>query len=215
MPSHHEIKLTLTRLEPLTVQTCLHFSLQNPFRVRGNQIQFNRYSSQIDSILAILPFSPDKLMFSGFWIQDSAFQQALIQQFPKWKKRHPHSTCYIAGRHESLLADVIDWEGNYELAVIHDAPPDEVFKPYFRKVNGALSEKALKHNRSLFIAQSNLLGEQKLLLFKNQLRFWDEQVIIEGLTINSLYCTSSLADSSTRFGLAKDKHLVEYVKNRR
>lgn len=215
IPSHEEINLALIRMKTLSVQTCLHFSLQNPFRKKEADISHDTYTRLIDQLLPSLPYSPGKLMFSGFWIQEKAFQEALIEKFPTWKSALPQTSLYIAGRHQSLLSEVIDWEGDYELAVIHDAPPDQVYKPYFRKVNHALSEKAIKHGRHLFVAQSNILGGQKLLLFKNQLRFWDEELELDGLVINSLYCTSSLADSSTRFGLAKDLDLLEYVKSGR
>jgi hypothetical protein len=113
------------------------------------------------------------------------------------------------------LSQAIDWTGSYELAIINDAPPDEMYKAHFRQVNRALSAKALEYNKTLFIAQTNILGDNKLLLYKNQLRFWDDAVQVEGLIINSLYCQSSLADSTTRFGLARDKELLEYLSGER
>lgn len=212
IPAYQEINRSLANFRNLSVQTCLHFSLQNPFRIQADGLAQAKYIQLIEGYLQKLAYPPEKLMFSGFWIQEKAFQQALRNQFPSWKATLPATTFYLAGRHESLLSDLIDWDENYELAVIHDAPPDEMYKPYFREINQALSKKALAHNKSLFIAQSNLLGDQKLLLYKNQLRFWDESVKLEGLVINSLYCTSSLADSSTRFGLAKDFALLDYIK---
>ena len=215
IPSTSEILFSFDRLKSLSSQSCLHFSMQNPFRLRTDQITLEGYTSTIDSVLHTLASSPDKIMLSGFWVQDAIFQEKLLTRFPDWKKRHPASRFYLAARHTTLLSQAIDWTGSYELAIINDAPPDEMYKAHFRQVNRALSAKAFEYNKTLFIAQTNILGDNKLLLYKNQLRFWDDAVQVEGLIINSLYCQSSLADSTTRFGLARDKELLEYLSGER
>lgn len=215
IPETSAILISLNRLASLSSQSCLHFSMQNPYRLLSDQIAIDTYISLIHGILDTLPFSPDKIMFSGFWIQEKELQQTLLSHFPTWQKAHVSSRFYLAGRYNTLISGIVDWNGSHDIAIINDAPPDEIFKAHFRKVNQALGAKALEHNKAIFIAQTNILGDNKLLLYKNQLRFWDEAVQVEGLTINSLYCQSSLADSSTRFGLARARELLGYLSGER
>ncbi len=214
-PDSLAIVSAFQEMKNISPHIALHFLLQNPFSINEDQIPTSSYLQIVDSILTLLPYSPEKLLFSGYWIQAPGMRTTMLQQFPNWKKQLPTTEIYLAGRPDLLLSESISWDSNYELAVKYDAPPDEQFKPHFRSVNQTLSAKALAHKKKIFIAQTNILGDQKLLLFKNQLRFWEDNVELEGLTINSLYCTTSLADSSTRFGAAKDKDFLEYLFERK
>ena len=86
-------------------------------------------------------------------------------------------------------------------------------KPHFREVNQELSILLKKHQKPALIVHSNLLGEQQLLLFKNQLRFWDEDIDLMGIVLNSLYCELSLADTSTYFALGHNDDFQSFLQN--
>lgn len=65
--------------------------------------------------------------------------------------------------------------------------------------------------KPVFIAQSNLLDIEKLLCFKNHLRFWPKEVIMNGIVLNSMYNRVPMADSTTYFGIAGDEELKQWI----
>jgi hypothetical protein len=67
----------------------------------------------------------------------------------------------------------------------------------------------------LFIYRANIIGPEATLQVKNRLRFWPDSTQISGICINSIYPTIAARDSTTYYGLAKDKELFVFLEEYR
>jgi hypothetical protein len=80
-----------------------------------------------------------------------------------------------------------------------------------RKWNRAIAETARKHDKPVFISHTNLIGQDKLIKFKNRLRFWHEDVRLSGVNVNTIYPVSVLTDTTKYFGMKTEQATKAYI----
>lgn len=213
----HALDTLIPHLSARHIPYGLHFVVENPRRIPLAHAHATHCFTDISGMLLRVReqgYPPDFLAFSGAFLDSSfsqgsfrPFLQQLLQAFPQHAPR-----LILAGTKEELargqellpLADV--------LGIVYREPPDLAYKPHFRALNARFSQLLAQLNKPAFIVQSNLVGNQKLLLLKNQLRFWEAGVQLRGLVLNSIYCEFSLADSNSHFGLAREGEIQGFIK---
>lgn len=104
------------------------------------------------------------------------------------------------------------WESCDEIGIFYQTSIEQNDKVYAREWNEKLSALARKEKKPLFVAQANLIGENKLIQLENRLRFWDQDVALKGLVVNNIFPIPAVCDTNTYFGLAKDTEIVEFLK---
>jgi hypothetical protein len=190
----------------------LHVLLENPFRWQKDSIPWDNLATKLEPyLLSFWDAAGQEVFFSGIWVEEKRSREKWSKQLQGWQTQGLALRTALAGRPEVLLDSAFSWPSGQVIGIINDAPADLAYKPYFRRRNRALSQKALATGSPLLILQSNLYGNDRLLLFKNQLRFWHEEVELLGITVNSLYCHNALAEPSPRYGLQAEQELKAYL----
>jgi hypothetical protein len=105
------------------------------------------------------------------------------------------------------------WQSCDEIGIFYQTSIEQNDKVYARKWNEKLSALALKEKKPLFIAQANLIGENKQIQLENRLRFWDENVSLNGLVVNNIFPIPAVCDTNAYFGLGQDAELLEYLRD--
>lgn len=98
------------------------------------------------------------------------------------------------------------------LAIAATGALDGDHKAYARQWHTQASALARQSGQPVFLAQTNLLGEDRLLQLKNHLRFWPKRVALQGVVLNTLYPTPSVLDSTSQFGLAHDREFIAWLR---
>ena len=81
------------------------------------------------------------------------------------------------------------------------------------ELNSHLSELAQEYgNSKIFIYRANLMGMDKLEKLRNILRFWPEEVKLQGLVFNSQYDRIPPRDATSYFGITKQPELEQFIK---
>ena len=214
----HSLDTLLSLLAEKDIPYILNFSLQNPFALQPEEISPDRYLTDVTGLLLRTShYPPEVIGFMGSFLDKNLMGDRLSTLVREMKKGLPSFSGQIvfAGVPEVLAAPGFDWDTPDAVGILYLPPGNQVIKPYFRDINQRLSPLFIYHQKPLYILQSNLVGDEKLLVFKNQLRFWEPEVDVQGIVLNSLYCHVSLIDSVTPFSLANDRafgtYLQEYV----
>jgi hypothetical protein len=105
------------------------------------------------------------------------------------------------------------WQSCDEIGIFYQTSIEQNDKVYARKWNEKLSALARREQKPLFIAQANLIGENKLVQLENRLRFWDKNVNLKGLVINNIFPVPAVCDTNAYFGLANDNEILNYLKD--
>ncbi len=163
-------------------------------------------------------FPPHRLVFMGAFVESAPARESLRVFLAEIKAGSAAASgseiVYAAA--PDLLDASFDWETPDLIGIRHRAPPDLDYRAYFRATHQRLSRLLLAHQKPALIVESNLIGEDQLMLFRNQLRFWNDSVDLRGIALNTLYCRMALTDSSSHFALAGQedlqRYLQEYVK---
>lgn len=117
----------------------------------------------------------------------------------------------FAASPEFLQSMRFDWETPDAVGVIYAPPLDQSYPKYFKEVNEAVSIKAEKYNKSVLICQANIIGDDKLELFRAELRFWSKDIYLKGIILNALDCNIPLMESGSIFSLAEDEAFLQYL----
>lgn len=117
----------------------------------------------------------------------------------------------FAASPEYLKSVRFDWETPDVVGVIYAPPLDQSYPEYFREVNQWVSLRAEKSNKPVLICQANIVGEQKLELFKTELRFWSKDIYLKGIIINALDCMVPLLDTGSFSSLADDEAFLQFL----
>lgn len=213
--STHTLDTLLPQLQAYSSPYSLAFSLEKPPGMPMPQVRMETYLTDISGILLrTAPYPPRQLVFMGAFIDEASrlkkvrdFLLQLETDFPAFQ-----GEIVFAAYPDQLTAD-FDWETPDVIGIRHQAPAHQNYREYFRAQHQQISEQLLAHHKPALIVQSNLLGEDKLLLLKNQLRFWHDSVAIQGIVLNTLYCRMSLTDSSSYYSLTESEDVLEFMKN--
>ncbi|MEM6262002.1 MAG: hypothetical protein AAGI38_05805 [Bacteroidota bacterium] len=160
-------------------------------------------------------YPPRYVGFSGAWLDTSLQQQVLPGLITQLKAALPVSSpqVFLAGTPTQWLEGDIRTDLADILGINFMVPPTNELKTYFINTNGALAKLATQYEKPVFLTQSNLLGDQQLLLFKNQLRFWPDSALPIGLVINTLYCELPVVDRTSPFALGKNTTFLSYLRS--
>jgi hypothetical protein len=193
----------------------LAFRLQNSRNFPDEKIDFHLMLTDVSGILLRTePYPPQYIVFLGLWTENtegqsllSGFVESVRTDFPAFKGQ------IIFGLQAHRIPEHFDWCTPDLIGIVYHSPPNLDFKSHFRRINQVLGKKLAEEGKPAFILQSNLLGDDKVLLFKNQIRFWPHHARVEGIVLNTLYCDLSLKDTATRFALGNDPGFQSYLKH--
>lgn len=210
----HLLDTLLPVLQADSIPYGLAFDLQNPKDFSTTYTRIDEYLTDVSGILLrTKDYAPDHIIFMGEFIHPEIRNTALqnfVDQLREELYQFDGSVIYAA-KSEDLIGD-FDWDTPDKVGIIFQPPPDEMYKPYFRQINRRISDSLIAHNKSAMIVRSNLMGEDKALQLRNQLRFWSEEVDIESIVLNTVYCQFSLSDTAGYFSASKDRELQRFLK---
>lgn len=211
----HTLDTLLPQLQAHSSPYSLAFSLEKPPGMPMPQVRMETYLTDISGILLrTVSYPPRQLVFMGAFIDEASRLEKVRDFLIQLKTGFPafQGEIVFAGYPDQLTTD-FDWETPDVIGIRHQAPAHQNYREYFRTQHQQISEQLLAHHKPALIVQSNLLGEDKLLLLKNQLRFWHDSVAIQGIVLNTLYCRMSLTDSSSYYSLTKEADVLEFLSN--
>lgn len=102
-----------------------------------------------------------------------------------------------------------------ELAIDYPPAADDNPKPFSRAQNTLVAQLADSLQKPVFIFRANIMGEQQAEQFQNRLRFWPDQVQLNGVVVNSLYARIPMLDSTSYYGLADNPEFSAFLKEYR
>lgn len=191
----------------------LHLALtsDNPgelFRARTRPLDL-AWCHQLDSCMQLVEelseaagFTVKRMIIGNNW---EPFEAYLDGRARVYDLHHARSSVRLAYGIDITRLDSIESLAEMdELALGYPPQPTLAPKPFCRKWNKKASEKAQMAGLPIFIFQGNILEVQSRYAFENRLRFWSDEVEVEGLTLNSIYTASSLSEGESYFGLTDE-----------
>jgi hypothetical protein len=173
------------------------------------------YLAAIPPLLSQLEkYPPHRLIFMGEFVHSGAARAEVRTFLTAWREQFPHFSCEIVfAAAPAYLDEAFDWDTPDLVGIRHEAPPDQDYRAWFRETHRRLSLLLVTHRKPAIIVESNLIGEDALLLFRNELRFWQDSVDLRGISINTLYCRMALTDTTSYFGLGHDMKFQHYLRD--
>lgn len=175
---------------------------------------FEAYRLELNGLLQAFDSHPPKrLILGNDWSNVEIEAEAWTELMADLRKRHPELRLgygKLGGEAHPTWWNACDF-----LAVEYPALADPNPKPRAMKLNPNIGETALSLDKPILIYRANLMGPYKTISLKNQLRFWQEEVKLEGLFINSLYARIPPLDSTSYFGLQEAPDLLEFIRDYR
>lgn len=98
------------------------------------------------------------------------------------------------------------------LGVVYEPPLDEGYRAYFKDVNTKISNLCAHTGKPIIVVQSNLVGENRIELLREEMRHWRKGTEPKGIVLNSLECASPLLDSSLSDNLADDDAFLRFLR---
>lgn len=213
----HELDTILPILQAHKTPYNLCFNVENPRNIPYAKARVEHYLTDMSGILLRAlnaSYLPKRIIFMGE-VLNKDFSKGKLERFIlEIRNELPAfgGEIVFAAKPSQIKDSSFVWDICDVVGVVYHEPPDLDYKPYFREINQSLSQLLVEHQKPVLIVHTNLVGKEKLLMFKNQLRFWDKEVELKGIVLNSLFCESPLADSSSHFGLANDRDFQRYLK---
>ena len=193
----------------------LAFNMENPRNVPLRKVNIEHYFTDVSGILLRTNnYPPQKIVFMGEFLNSKVVGNKLkpyIELLKKEFEAFQGDIVFAAFSHQ--LNEDFDWQTPDLVGIRYVEPPDLDYRSHFRKLNRSLSLQFLNHEKPALIVQSNLLGEEKLNLFKNELRFWDAEVDLRGIVLNGILCNLTLTDHESYFALGEDAAFKKYLKS--
>ncbi len=211
----HTLDTLIHLLQEQNIPYFLNFFLQNPFSYKPEEISTDKYLTDVSGLLLrASDYPPEVIGFMGSFLDQNLMGDKLQVLVAELRKALPLFSGQIvyAGVPEVLERAEFDWNTPDAIGVVYLPPEPDEIKPHFREINQHLSTLLQRHQKPVYILQSNLVGDEKLIVFKNQLRFWNDAVDLQGIVLNSLYCHISLSDSTSPFSLKGDQAFGTYLK---
>lgn len=200
-------------LEKTKIDYGLYFSLNNPDKLSTRKVNISDYFTDISGIL--LKAKTNLPIYIGFgegFLASDLTEMALPNYIDQIKKEIPDfKGKFVYGTFPNQLTKKFDFQTPDIIGIIFPPPIDEAFKRRYKNSHIRISSLLLKHDKPAMILQSNLLNTNKYIQLKNELRFWDEDVTLTGLVLNSENCYYPFSDNSGLFNLGKDRLLLNYL----
>lgn len=202
------------------VRLFLAFTTTNPKKlfpldtVEDPNRWFAALETAVDSVLRDFgQHPPERVIIGSNWTYAEQYGAHWKQMLDKLRGVHPYLFSYGASLQRLPM---LDWlNACDEICIDYRPGPDENPKPYAREYNQMASAIADSLDLPVFIFRTNLIGNNKTLQLKNQLRFWSEGVNVRGLCINTLYAPIAARDSTTYYGVAQEDELFEFLRRYR
>ena len=193
----------------------LAFNLENPKNYPTARINLTNYLLDISAVLLrTQAYPPSQLVFMGEFLNSDIMEDKLssfIENIRSELSGFKGQIVYAMFPYQ--FDELNDWTTPDRIGVRYHESPEEDLRKYYFKINRAMSKHLSKHEKEVFIAQSNLMGEDKLEIFKNQLRFWENEVELSGIVLNSLNCKMALTDTGAFFALGEDDAFKDFLRN--
>ena len=203
------IHILKTKSYPYT----LAFNLENPKSYTTGSINLTNYLLDISAVLLrTQSYPPEQLIFMGEFLNTDLMEDKLpvfIKNIKSELDGFKGEIIYALFPYQFEKMD--DWETPDLIGIRYHEATDEDLRNYYYQLNRKLGSQLKKHKKDLFISQSNLMGDNKLDMFKNQLRFWDQALKVNGIVLNSLSCRVSLEDEDSFFALGEDDAFKDYL----
>lgn len=103
--------------------------------------------------------------------------------------------------------DACDEIGLFYPATIADAP-----RKFSREWHPKAAELARTFGKPIYLTHAYLISANKLLEFQNRLRFWPEDVAVNGINLNNIVTRTPLTDTLDYYGVADRPEFLEYLK---
>ncbi|MFW5658746.1 MAG: glycoside hydrolase family 113 [Bacteroidota bacterium] len=100
-----------------------------------------------------------------------------------------------------------------EIGIAYLPVADGSLKRAHRTWHEDISDLVRTYEKPIYISHANVIGDHKLLQFKNKTRFWDEAVRVNGINLNTVYSTTVLNDTSQYFGWPSSPEALDYLKS--
>jgi hypothetical protein len=121
---------------------------------------------------------------------------------PKYYASHPD---------EALRLPI--WPAFDGIAISYRPPSDSNWKRACRVWHTQLSHLADSLQKPILQSHANLIGDDKVVQFKNRLRFWAPNVVLKGLVLNSIYSVSVFSDQRVDyFSFVQDEAMLETLR---
>ena len=171
---------------------------------------FAAYAAEVEGVLAYFQAHPPvRLILGNDWLLVEEYASNWNALLEGLRLGHPYLRL---GYGSDLVAGYPEWWRNCDfLAVEYMVIADPNPKRLAMQQNPIYGQAGLDLDRPLLIYQSNLMGPDKAILLQNQLRFWEDEVEVEGLFINTLYARIPALDSSSYFGVQNDQAFWDFL----
>lgn len=180
---------------------------------RSRQPWFAQYRQQLLGFLHTLPkpLQPYRVVVANRFDRIAHYRQ-------EWDTLllalRPHTKALLTYAAHLPEADRFhSWQHCDEVAVNYSDVDVDNQKALAQDRNPQLARLAQRYGKPIFIANANLIGDQKLLKLKNRLRFYGETPL-SGLTLNNLFPQTVLTDTNAHFlGLQHQPEVLAFLKD--
>ncbi|MEM8899661.1 MAG: hypothetical protein AAGC85_16220 [Bacteroidota bacterium] len=212
----HPLEYLLEMLKEDSISYQLSFVLENPQRKSTDQVNLGDYFSEISGILLRSnAYKPFRISFYGEFFQDDESILALNKFVQQVREAIPSVQGNIYyGVQAELLDETFEWEVPDGISLVYVPGSFEGKAKHYYELNKRVGELAVAKEKPLMILRTNLLGDRKYKEFLLQLSYWPEEVRLEGINLNTLYCETAFLDEESPFALAKEFSLKRYLQNR-
>ncbi len=175
------------------------------------QIWFRYLNAALDSALA--PFmgcEVSRVILAADW--------GLMTDENEWRQildhirtKMPDALISFGARHEALHSKSLSVLSD-EIAIDYAPIAGEELKSPCRTENLRITALAKQSGKPIFIFRANVIGENPALQIQNRLRFWQPEVEINGICLNTLYAKIPPRDATTYYGMADDPAVSDFIR---
>ncbi len=190
-----------------------YFSLHNPNRLSTRKVNISDYFTDISGILLRAEdYPPSRIGFGEGFLDKELIEDALPRFVFQIKLEFPSFEGKIVyGSSPDDLAKNFDYDTPDIIGIVYPPPVDESHKRRFKKINLNISKEVLDKEKPVMILQTNLLGKDKYHQFVNELRFWEDEVQLESMVINTDYCDLPFHPDAGQYSISKESRLLSYL----
>lgn len=151
--------------------------------------------------------SPKKVILGNYWEQTLDFEEEWKLLLEELKKKYPQVEFGLGW---VAAASIPDFVGAGDFLALEYPPLNEP-KREAMSLNQELGGRALELGLPVYVYRANLMGKDKPDQLRNILRFWPDEVEVQGVVLNSIYDRIPSLDSSSYFGIVRDQPLQDFL----
>ncbi|WNJ18953.1 hypothetical protein [Pontibacter sp. G13] len=164
-------------------------------RIKKDHIQ--QTLAEISSLLIrCRHYPPDKLIFSGRWINTPLATPILAEFLQETENAFPALQGQIVlAAPPKDITDNFPWELGDHVGILYPNRVDTLQENWFRSANQQIGKQLVKHRKSAMVFNPKLPPNSMGRIFKRGLSFWDRKVAISGIVLNEFYCPYSESEA--------------------